>query len=191
MPSEIKFNAFGVPYVVEFGNVSFKNFPSLTRKPPKSTKLLSRLPQRSVTLSHCPTCHKPKEVFKVQSLNFDLLETKPEDSHEQSGGLYIQLPSRRRGTSQEKISPEKLSRLRKTIAYAVTQAGMSTPAASDRADPLNAIMGGSESQPQTRTANASHTLFKGTYGQVKGALQDAGLVVTPCPETGYDYGKNC
>ena len=99
MPTEIKFNAFGVPCVVEFANVSFKN---LSSSKSIMSRLHPRLPRRAATLSHCPTCgsHTP-ELFKARSP--DLAHSKLLDCNEQTSGLYIQLPSRKHGVAIGKV----------------------------------------------------------------------------------------
>jgi hypothetical protein len=70
--------------------------------------------------------------------------------------------------------------LKEAIAQAVLDAGMDSPPATVLADPM-----GTAAKHQAKDRGA---LFRGTYGQVAAALKSAGLVITPCGETGFAEG---
>ena len=80
-------------------------------------------------------------------------------------------------------SKSAITRLRRTIAGAVQDAGMESPTATEKQNPLdNKDASGS---PQHKTTKS---LYRGTYGQVMSALKDAGLMTTPCTEAGFEGG---
>lgn len=94
------------------------------------------------------------------------------------------------GAPAQKLSDRRLARLRWAIATAVTRAGMTTPATED-SNPMDAASSagssdGHGSARSTASTASKQSLFKGTYGQVKEALKNAGLIATPCPETGFE-----
>lgn len=58
---------------------------------------------------------------------------------------------------------------------------MESPTATDKQNPLD---GQDASEPVQQ--KSSKSLFRGTYGQVMSALKDAGLMMTPCTEAGFE-----
>jgi hypothetical protein len=119
-------------------------------------------------------------------------EVSPSEIAKPGRGLYIQFansfptseappsyssrpePIRRKST---------ITRLRRTITTAVQDAGMESPTATDKQNPLD-----SKDLSQSTQRRSSKSLFRGTYGQVMSALKDAGLMITPCTEAGFEEG---
>lgn len=179
MPAEIKFTKFGIPYIVEFANVSIRSKKgekaAKAAKAAKEAQEKKKLPPPPV---RCPTCgHLPTPPKD---------ESKKHAKAPRPGGLYIRFESSP-GTATQKISSRRLAKLRTAIEDAVTNAGMLKPSPEEA--------GGS---PDMLDASNSHkrdtskkALFKGTYGQVKQALKEAGLVATPCSENGFENGSSC
>ncbi|KAI0033985.1 hypothetical protein K488DRAFT_69478 [Vararia minispora EC-137] len=106
----------------------------------------------------------------------DPVQDKTDDLNIRSGGLHVTFrgdQSRPKGRD----AAARLRRLTRTIADAVAAAGMIGPPkrVQGRADMY------AESGP-----NPEKSLFRGTYGQVRSALHDAGLAVRKCDEQGFD-----
>ncbi|KAG1864668.1 hypothetical protein DFJ58DRAFT_655738 [Suillus subalutaceus] len=163
MPQQIHWTPFGIPYVVEFNNVSFT--PRRTVSPSEDTLTSFPVPEKSASVSEqsltysCPSATSSSSSFChiSQCIHVD--------------GLHIQFatpPCDPRASSRS-----RLVRLQKTITSAVVEAGMDTPSA------LEEQMDVSTNVPDYRSRD---TLFRGTYGQVMVALKAAGLVATPCME---------
>jgi hypothetical protein len=79
-------------------------------------------------------------------------------------------------------------RLRWTIANAVQKAGMTSPSPAELTVPDGSSLGTGTTKSTPTYSTKSRQLYKGTYGQVKQALQDAGLVTSPCDENGFENG---
>jgi len=220
MAQEIKFNHFGIPYVVEFANVTFR--PSCAFKRSQTTPLLPTLSRtdscstnetyrssppahsffssRSRSSSRSHTLHRRRSSSPTESLSSwcsippyePPREPEPPNSETapQGRGLYIQFSSSF-PTSEPPPSyfsrPEPIrskhavSRLRQTIASAVRDAGMESPSAVEKQNLLD-----TKDTSRPTQQKSSKSLFKGTYGQVMSALKDAGLMITPCTEAGFE-----
>lgn len=183
MPSEIKFNNFGIPYLVDFANISIR---SKKDKAAKSKTLPSRndkfvKPKAPPPLVRCPTCgHVPSHAH----------EEPPKPAKAPSpGGLYIRFATRTDAPTQ-KISSRRLERLRSAIEDAVTNAGMIKPSPDETGAEAEMALDSMDTKRSRDSSNkkdlSKKALFKGTYGQVKQALKDAGLVTTPCSENGFE-----
>ena len=91
-----------------------------------------------------------------------------------------------------KLSSRRLARLRSAIEDAVTNAGMLKPAVDETGSNTGELtLGGdtAKSRDAVRKDTSKKALFKGTYGQVKEALKEAGLVTIPCSENGFENGE--
>ncbi|KAI6047877.1 hypothetical protein EDC04DRAFT_2620327 [Pisolithus marmoratus] len=75
---------------------------------------------------------------------------------------------------------KRLMYLQKTLASAVLAAGMETPSTNTGFCTAN----GQENKTQVNKESNSGGLFRGTYGQVTTALENAGLTATPCDSDG-------
>ncbi|KLO09342.1 hypothetical protein SCHPADRAFT_834136 [Schizopora paradoxa] len=198
MPAEIKFNNLGIPYLVEFANISIRSSSLFSKKNKDGKKGAAKkeikkddkkkkLPPPPI---RCPTCgHLPSHSPRGDD----------DDEHgARPGGLHIRFASASGSTLQltpgapsQKLSDRRLAKLRWAIATAVTRAGMTTPAnedgnPADSASSAGSSSDGHSSARSTASTASKQSLFKGTYGQVKEALKNAGLVATPCPETGFE-----
>lgn len=105
-------------------------------------------------------------------------------------GLFIHFPPNMQ--SRKAVSTRRrIRRLKETIAEAVIQAGMDSPPADEVPNPMEAITPRVPRGVSVVTAGPGHgqgSLFRGTYGQVVLALRSAGLVITPCADTGVRDG---
>ncbi|TFK56489.1 hypothetical protein OE88DRAFT_1721696 [Heliocybe sulcata] len=181
MSPEIRFTPDGVPYLVEFSNISFRsqNHAPHQRKP---------IPAQFTRASYLSTS---------SSLSLSLSPTDDDGP----GGLYIHFPARAApggipfpSVPSKRTSRSKLMRLRKIIASSVLDAGMDTPA-EQKADPL-AEAGRRLNRRQSVVSSHSSggagaekgaALFSGTYGQVVDALTGAGLAIARCGENGFEH----
>ncbi|TFK87594.1 hypothetical protein K466DRAFT_104441 [Polyporus arcularius HHB13444] len=228
MAPQVRFNAFGIPYLVEFANVSFR---SRSRSGSTSTTDLSSDTQTLSSSLHKPTFERrPSRLRPSRSIaTFDsdwtfatassetlagpsvrkespsptsLAKSKPlpditiESEIETGGqGLLIRFASQL-PHSPRKLSHNRLARLKYRIAKAVMAAGMDSSPAIECADPMDtraeaakeayraSVCSIRSEEVETRGMPAS--LFRGTYGQVMTALKAAGLVMTPCSESGVE-----
>ncbi|KAG2044360.1 hypothetical protein BDR03DRAFT_849530 [Suillus americanus] len=183
MPQQIHWTPFGIPYVVEFNNVSFT--PRRTASPSEDTLTSFPAQEKSASISEqsltysCPSatsssssfCHISQCMLESPLKTRSSISRLPEPEGIHVDGLHIQFatpPCDPRASSRS-----RLVRLQKTITSAVVEAGMDTPSA------LEEQMDVSTNVPDYRSRD---TLFRGTYGQVMVALKAAGLVATPCME---------
>lgn len=212
MPSEIKFNNFGIPYIVDFANLSIrskkgekatKTSKSSTKekslKPPKvPPKVPSKVPTNFPTPpTRCPTCghlpnHPSDHKSDLKSSTLKVPEPEKPARHPKPGGLYIRFESSP-GVATAKLSSRRLAKLRSAIEDAVTNAGMLKPAVDETGVKDTGgefSLGGDtvKSRDTMRKDTSKKALFKGTYGQVKEALKEAGLVTIPCSENGFENG---
>ena len=201
MPSEIKFNSFGIPYLVEFANMSLRSKKGdKAAKASKSSKGLFKEkekdksgppkppPKNPMLPSRCPTCgHMPTTNLAPPHREHP---AKPASKPPRPGGLYIRFASSP-GTATAKISSRRLAKLRSAIEDAVTNAGMMKPSPDETGSAADMALDTGDtmrSRDTARTDTSKKALFKGTYGQVKQALKEAGLVATPCSENGFEHG---
>ncbi|KAF9245855.1 hypothetical protein BU15DRAFT_58804 [Melanogaster broomeanus] len=172
MAQEIRFNSFGIPYVVEFENVSFVpkqcSEESRTSSPDMASQNTRPIPSQSTEVSSNiipPTC---SALEHTKPLPTSPLRRNVSDMN--ADGLYIQF-----------ASPQSLPQMHRKDKL-VIEAGMDTPPRNtDHQEPSNA-QAASQKDREYRTPDA---LYCGTYGQMMAALEGAGLSATPCPETGY------
>ncbi|KIM70290.1 hypothetical protein SCLCIDRAFT_1207608 [Scleroderma citrinum Foug A] len=102
-------------------------------------------------------------------------QTSSTESNVPVAGLYIQF---RVHPDEPEVHPKRrLLRLQKTIGAAVLAAGMETPSTGTDSRPAN-------SRSQATKDSCPASLFRGTYGQMTTALENAGLSATPC----HGYG---
>ncbi|KAI1793123.1 hypothetical protein LXA43DRAFT_886287 [Ganoderma leucocontextum] len=121
------------------------------------------------------------------------------DGEPEGKGLLIRFASQL-AQPPHTLSENRLARLKYRIAKAVMAAGMhaaSSPefAATDEGDEYSqgatpresyASIGSIYSE-EVEEAGLPGSLFRGTYGQVMNALQGAGLIASPCKESGVQY----
>jgi len=221
MAQEIRFNHFGVPYIVEFANVSFR--PTIPLKKSSATFIptLTKMDSYSTnaTRASSPAPSFPSSRSRSSSRSFKprrkrtpsptesitswctvppydppydppkAPEPPQSDSPTKGRGLYIQFslfstsddPPSYTPRPQPNTSRSYIPRLRRAIANAVKDAGMESPAAAEKENPMD--FQDPPAPPQRKT---SKSLFRGTYGQVMSALKDAGLTTTPCTEAGFE-----
>ena len=201
MKNDLAFNTYGVPQIVEFSNVHIRS-PSLgTTVLPKdsaSNKAVKRWKKSKwLTLfkpvkpptKRCLSCgHDCSAVSNHRPSPPPLPKEDPKASFQRPGGLFIRYaPQSSESLPLGKISRNRLVQLQQSIAEAVREAGMLSPA-DEQDDPLNQISSGDDTN--ARVALQPRNLFKGTYGQMKEALRAAGLSTIPCSENGFDNGKS-
>lgn len=195
MPSEIKFSSFGLPSLVEFANASIRSPGMMFKKskgkgkPTRSMSFPAPPPPPPPPPKRCATCGHVSEhqAARALAVEDDNLLKVPTTTPPRPGGLYIRFHGQAADAALGKISERRLLKLRWTIAEAVTKAGMSTPA-NEAGDPMDSRS--SDGTETVRSTDSSkQALFKGTYGQVKEALKNAGLTTTPCAEGGFEHGK--
>ncbi|EED82758.1 predicted protein [Postia placenta Mad-698-R] len=180
MAPEIRFNTWGIPYLVEFGNVGFRP------RPRPVSPALSLNPSYTTCGSTATLLNTVGSSATASSETLQCLEG---DSDE-SKGLYIRFASHRY-RPPHKLSNSRLLRLKHRIAKAVMAAGMDSSPAGEKEDPirvhqLSRASYGSIQSTDSLPEQGSGSLFRGTYGQVMSALQSVGLVTTPCKESGVD-----
>ncbi|KAL5495107.1 hypothetical protein ACEPAI_569 [Sanghuangporus weigelae] len=189
MPSDIKFNSFGIPYLVDFASFSLKKKGDKLKRskstkerpgseppkpPPKSPSTPVRCPTCGHTRSHLAPARHSEPTQKQQS--------KPP----RPGGLYIRFESSS-GLATTKLSSRRLAKLRTAIEEAVMNAGMMKPSPDETGSAADVALDDTmRSRETARSDTSKKALFKGTYGQVKQALKAAGLVATPCSENGFE-----
>ncbi|KAF9820008.1 hypothetical protein IEO21_01670 [Rhodonia placenta] len=183
MAPEIRFNTWGIPYLVEFGNVGFRP------RPRPASPALSLNPSYTTCGSTATLLNTVGSSATASSETLQCLEG---DSDE-SKGLYIRFASHRY-RPPHKLSNSRLLRLKHRIAKAVMAAGMDSSPAGEKEDPirvhqLSRASYGSIQSTDSLPEEGSGSLFRGTYGQVMSALQSVGLVTTPCKESGVDEGQ--
>ncbi|KAI0354575.1 hypothetical protein OH77DRAFT_1521484 [Trametes cingulata] len=196
MAPEIRFNALGVPYLVEFANVTF-------RSPSRSS---SRCSSRSVTSRREASESRPslnlRPTISRSTLNSDRTLTSTASSETLTGpgagpdltedhGLYIRFASQL-AKPPCKLSEHRLARLKYRIAKAVLAAGMDTSPSGELGDPMDDAGRCRASISSIHSENVEHeglpgSLFRGTYGQVMTALRAAGLATVPCKESGVEF----
>lgn len=184
MVPEIRFNSYGVPFLVEFANVRFK---SLVR---------SRSDASAKSDSTCPPLTTVTDsTSSMSTLSSNASSLSPRQSYEQDGkGLYIQYgPQPTDGP--RKLSPRRVARMKHKIARAVLAAGMDSSPTTEIPNPMDSISTGRASRFSVQTQDyvpqqSGGSLFQGTYGQVMAALNAIGLSTVPCRESGFEQGTN-
>ncbi|CDO73024.1 hypothetical protein BN946_scf185007.g78 [Trametes cinnabarina] len=216
MSPEVRFNALGIPYVVEFANVTFRS-PSRSSSRASSRPVVSRrdaelppLPssrplglRRDASASRSSLNLRP--TLSRSTLNSDrtlaatassetLACQEPEkaiDTNEDHG-LYIRFATQL-SQPPSKLSPSRIARLKYRIAKAVMAAGMDTSPSAELGDPMDDSARGRASISSIRsedveTKGMPGSLFRGTYGQVMTALRAAGLTTVACKESATRLG---
>ncbi|KZT72866.1 hypothetical protein DAEQUDRAFT_663600 [Daedalea quercina L-15889] len=192
MAPEIKFTAFGIPYVVEFKNVSFR-VRSRSHSPPPRNTIIDRDSRcfSFILVDRPPSIDDTASIASIETASSQTLAYPGEDEGE-GEGLFIQFATQRQGMHQ-KLSNMRLWRLKQRIAKAVLAAGMDASPGTEKLDPMDVPTLSRMSYGSIRSDDSSPApdgspgaLFRGTYGQVMTALQAAGLVATPCKESGFD-----
>ncbi|OCH89535.1 hypothetical protein OBBRIDRAFT_658493 [Obba rivulosa] len=191
MAPEIRFNSYGVPYLVEFSHLSFRSRSSSRCGSSKSS---SESSSSSLVASGSkpPSFKREPSVRTHNTLGTASSETLANHVEEDydTNGLYIQFQSPYY-QSPHKLSPNRILRLKRRIARAVVAAGMDSSPATEWANPEyrtapNRFSRWSVASTDSVQPPMPGSLFRGTYGQVMVALQAAGLETTPCKESGLD-----
>ncbi|KAI9057756.1 hypothetical protein FKP32DRAFT_1681239 [Trametes sanguinea] len=212
MSPEVRFNALGIPYVVEFANVTFRA-PSRSSSRASSRSVVPRreadlppLPpsrplalRREVSSSRSTLNLRPAPSRSTLNSDWTLAATassetlacrEPEkaiDTNEDHG-LYIRFASQL-SQPPSKLSQSRIARLKYRIAKAVMAAGMDTSPSAELGDPMDesahcrASISSIRSE-DVETRGMPGSLFRGTYGQVMTALRAAGLTTVACKESG-------
>ncbi|EMD32658.1 hypothetical protein CERSUDRAFT_126744, partial [Gelatoporia subvermispora B] len=199
MAPELRFNSFGVPYLVEFANVSFRSrssSPSGSSTSKLSLGSSSKLSsESSYSLAACgsrpPSLKRAPSVRTQNTLATASSETLTNHADDDcdTNGLFIQFKSSHHHSPQ-KLSPNRLLRLKRRIARAVVAAGMDSSPATEwaspeyRTTPVRFSRWSVASTESVQPPPMTGSLFRGTYGQVMMALQAAGLETVPCKESG-------
>ncbi|KAH9947110.1 hypothetical protein B0H21DRAFT_363889 [Amylocystis lapponica] len=177
MAPQIKFNSFGIPYLVEFANVRFRS--------PARSGTTPRLAEPWLTLRRTGSNSTDATLTTASS------ETLASPVEIESGqGLYIQFASHPKD-APHRLSESRLMRLKARIAKAVLAAGMSSSSPPALANPLDrkAALRCSDSSVQSTGSvdvPPHGSFFRGTYGQVMSALTAVGLTTTPCKASGVE-----
>ncbi|OJT14405.1 hypothetical protein TRAPUB_9046 [Trametes pubescens] len=193
MAPEIRFNALGIPYLVEFANVAFR---SHSRSSSRSS-MRPPTPRRDASESRPSLNLRPTPSRSTLASDWTLAATASSETLAGPGaeaecpedhGLYIRLASQL-AQPPCRLSESRLARLKYRIAKAVLAAGMDSSPGAERGDPLDAAGRGRMSISSIRSENVERdgvpgSLFRGTYGQVMTALRAAGLATVPCKESG-------
>ncbi|KZT08691.1 uncharacterized protein LAESUDRAFT_676046 [Laetiporus sulphureus 93-53] len=184
MATEIRFNSYGIPHIVEFGNVKFR-----ARSSSRSRSCTSTLDD-----DH-PTSTYERSVSSLGTVATASSETlaQPDDDGAGTAGLFIQFAASTR--PYRKMSEGRVRRLKRRIAKAVMAAGMDSSPTSEKANPievarLSRLSCGSIESTDSVPEDDGAALFRGTYGQVTTALQAAGLITIPCRDVGVDSGDD-
>ncbi|TFY53852.1 hypothetical protein EVJ58_g9207, partial [Rhodofomes roseus] len=142
-------------------------------------------------VDHAPSFDDTASIASIATASSQTLAYPGEDTGE-GEGLFIQFATQRRGMRQ-KLSNTRLWCLKQRIAKAVLAAGMEGSPEMEKANPMDVPTLSRLSFGSIRSdvsvpvpEGAPGSLFRGTYGQVMTALQAAGLVTTPCKESGFD-----
>ncbi|CAL1694503.1 unnamed protein product [Somion occarium] len=180
MVSEIKFTSFGIPYLVEFANVKFR--AALKRR---SAHLRPSRSRSSSSSASSGSSNSSGYVSVEASLATASSETLVYSDERDGEGLYIQFASRQTDAPRP-LSETRLARLKHRIANAVLAAGMDTPVASDVSDPMGQVIHRLSQRFEKQSHHSPSSFYRGTYGQVIGALQSAGLTITPCKASGLE-----
>jgi len=191
MAPEVKFTAWGIPYLVEFKNVAFRA-RQRSRSPPRVPTIARDSRCFSfILVDRPPSFDDTASIASVETASSETLAYPGDDTGE-GEGLFIQFATQRRGMHQ-KLSNTRLWRLKQRIAKAVLAAGMDASPGTEKMDPMDVPTLSRMSYGSIRSDDSSPmpdgspgALFSGTYGQVMVALQAAGLVTTPCKESGFD-----
>ncbi|OBZ79952.1 hypothetical protein A0H81_01557 [Grifola frondosa] len=197
MTPEIKFTAFGIPYLVEFANVTFRSrsrLRELRDDTKSSTTFSAKLSTTSLIFGRRPSTSSSVRSASTEThatLATASSETLPCSDEKEDLGLYIQFASHDSACPPRKLSDSRLARLKYKIARAVTAAGMDSSPSTERSDPMGylAVNRGSFGSIQSvdiAQHGVPNSLFRGTYGQVMAALKSAGLTATPCKVSGVE-----
>lgn len=172
MAPEVKFTSFGIPYLVEFANVTFR------RK-----KRASRI---TTTLYSIPHCNDSDWTF-ASLYSDDGSEEEIKEPEPEGEGLYIRFASQAATAYPAPLSQSRLTRLKYRIAKAVVAAGMDPSAPNtDALDSQSCLV--SQAQKALPPVPVS-SFYSGTYGQVMDALESAGLIAATCDEAGFEGGE--
>ncbi|KAL1951331.1 hypothetical protein VTO73DRAFT_480 [Trametes versicolor] len=195
MAPEIRFNALGIPYLVEFANVAFR---SRSRSRSSSRSSMRTLTLRRDASESRPSLNlRPTPSRSTLASDWTLAATASSETLAGPGaeaecpedhGLYIRFASQL-AQPPCRLSESRLARLKYRIAKAVLAAGMDSSPRAEHGDPMDAAGRGRMSISSIRSENVERdgvpgSLFRGTYGQVMTALRAAGLATVPCKESG-------
>ncbi len=175
MAPEVKFTSFGIPYIVEFANVTF-------RKKKRLSSLFSHNRKRSIYSS--PHLNDSDWTFATASSD-TLAYPVAYDTDSEGQGLYIRFASQDASFPPQPLSASRLARLKYRIANAVVAAGMDGSPGSEKHDPVDKALKARGHLPPVPVSS----LYRGTYGQVMAAMKSAGLTATLCDESQFPAGE--
>lgn len=176
MAPQVKFTSFGIPFIVEFANVTFRRTKRKSAVPPP-------LP---------PKDHAPRVSHRRISIDSDWTFAStassatlyPTVDHHQSEGqaLYIRFASEGLNAPMPGplLSQQRLEQLKRRLRRAVLAAGMDpspgTVSKDGKVSPAD--------EPRARIkSTGTGALYRGTYGQVEQAIREAGLSARRCDES--------
>ncbi|TCD68306.1 hypothetical protein EIP91_011165 [Steccherinum ochraceum] len=176
MAPEIRFTPYGIPYVVEFGNVSFRK-----RSKSGSSSLAPTICGSSSTINLASHIAATRPDASTPTL----VITPPEADGE---GLFVGFASHQ-AYSYRRLSETRLARLKHRIANAVIAAGMDAPPPRAARLAERCVSHGRVHTSELRRAGEASpvpsSLYQGTYGQVMSAFKSAGLITAPCNQLGF------
>ena len=187
MPTLIKFTSWGVPYLVEFANVSFRR---KMKKQHRKSLCPPPLPPKDERYLYTASEKVASDIvsdWSFASGSTETVDEYPVVGREESEGrvLYIRFASERlTSIPGPPLSARRLCTLTRRIARAVVAEGMDASPASERLNP-----DGSVTKRASLPASAG-SLYRGTYGQVVAALESTGLTSTLCDEDDVPGGTH-
>ncbi|KAJ3556575.1 hypothetical protein NM688_g1949 [Phlebia brevispora] len=171
MAPEIKFTSFGIPYLVEFANVTFR------RK--KRNSVLPPLPPPKRSSFYL--VHPKGSDWTLATTSSATLAYPNHDSAESEGrAMYIRFASEGPNAPipGPPLSDRRMAKLLRRLGRAVLAVGMDQSGQSDANDASV-----EKAANKHGLSDANGALYRGTYGQVMQALQAAGLTSTLCDES--------
>ncbi|KAI0348289.1 hypothetical protein BDW22DRAFT_75735 [Trametopsis cervina] len=178
MAPEIRFTSFGIPYLVEFANVTFRRRHRKSRQPQSTVYAHSN--DSDWSFASFPS--DKNDAYAVHETDSES-ESEEETSGPEGEGLWIRFASQVQVPTPYAfpLSESRLTRLKYRIAKAVVAAGMESSPNMEAPDPFNHALKKHDVLPSVPVSS----FYRGTYGQVMEAIQSAGLVVSQCEESGF------
>lgn len=156
--------------------------PSLSRRKPRDIitdkQFTSPACSRDIDSLHSSCIAIPPHTLKP----LPPLPSSPIESALDIDGLYIQY---RDHEDKTEVHPKRrFVRLQKIISAAVLAAGMEALCLQSDSRVADALL-----SPMTKDVH-SIGIFRGTYGQMMAAMENAGLIATPCNGDGFTGGQD-
>ncbi|KAF7794848.1 hypothetical protein EIP86_005990 [Pleurotus ostreatoroseus] len=188
MPPQVKFNSFGIPFVVEFANVTFRRAKrrSDVPPPPPPKDYPSRISYQRLSVASDWVVVSPPPttpaVWAASSSTMSVASSATlyptlEPQQVEGKALYIRFASEGPNAPMPgpPLSAPRIEQLKRRLARAVLAAGM-TQSPSTQLTKAGPVI-------ETDNAHGRGSLFRGTYGQVEEAIIAAGLTARRCDES--------